>query len=214
MQIGASGHLNGLLWLDHADVKVVNEVMEDVDLNSSGLWDEFCAPLKKFIRRRVPSEQDTEDILQEVFARIFGSISSLKDGNKLDAWVYQIARNAIADYYRRQKKTTDSVELLEGMDTESDDVLSPSRELTSCLRPIINSLPEKYKQAILLTEFQNLTQRELSERLGLSLSGAKSRVRRARSLLKKTLLGCCRLEFDRLGNIIDYTHKTNSCKFC
>jgi len=196
MQIGASGHLNGLLWLDHADVKVVNEVMEDVDLNSSGLWDEFCAPLKKFIRRRVPSEQDTEDILQEVFARIFGSISSLKDGNKLDAWVYQIARNAIADYY------------------QSDDVLSPSRELTSCLRPIINSLPEKYKQAILLTEFQNLTQRELSERLGLSLSGAKSRVRRARSLLKKTLLGCCRLEFDRLGNIIDYTHKTNSCKFC
>ena len=188
--------------------------MASVDVNFATLWEEFSMPLKRFIRKRIPNEQDTEDTLQEVFAKIHGKIGSLEDDNKIHAWVYQIARNAIVDYYRKKNKPMESVELMEDLATESDDALSSSREIMSCLGPIINHLPEKYKQAILLTEFQNLTQKELSERLGLSLSGAKSRVQRARSVFKKTLLGCCHLEFDRLGNIIDYTHKTKSCKFC
>ena len=79
---------------------------------------------------------------------------------------------------------------------------------------MINSLPEKYKQALILTEFQNLTQKELAERMGLSVSGAKSRVQRARIKLKELLLGCCSLEFDHYGNVIDYEHKCSDCKFC
>ncbi len=106
------------------------------------------------------------------------------------------------------------MKLTEDITNEPDDDLSSNEEIVSCLKAMINHLPEKYKQAIILTEFQNLTQKELSERMGLSLSGAKSRVQRARSMLKETLLGCCHLEFDRLGNIIDYTHKTKDCKFC
>jgi len=51
-------------------------------------------------------------------------------------------------------------------------------------------------------------------RMGLSLSGAKSRVQRSREKLKQLLLGCCHLEFDRWGNVVDYKHKSNECKFC
>ncbi|MDA8226295.1 MAG: sigma factor-like helix-turn-helix DNA-binding protein [Desulfitobacterium hafniense] len=79
---------------------------------------------------------------------------------------------------------------------------------------MVDSLPETYKQAILLTEFQNMTQKELSEKLGISISGAKSRVQRGRKMLKEMLLGCCQLEVDRRGNIIDYQHKNSECEYC
>lgn len=65
-----------------------------------------------------------------------------------------------------------------------------------------------------MVKLHNVTQKELGERMCLSVSGAKSRVQRARVKLKEMLLGCCQLEFDRLGNVIEYKHKCSNSKFC
>lgn len=78
----------------------------------------------------------------------------------------------------------------------------------------INNLPEKYREAILLSEFEKLSQKEMSKKLGISISGVKSRVQRGRKILKEMLLGCCHLEFDSLGHVIDYEHKEKQCRFC
>jgi len=185
-----------------------------LDVKFTTIWEEFNLPLKNFIRKRIQHEQDIEDILQEVFSKIYNNMDSLKDSTKIHAWVYQITRNSIIDYYRKENRPMELSELINYLINEPEDDLSINEEIVSCLKVMINHLPEKYKQAIIYTEFQNLTQKELSEKMGLSLSGAKSRVQRARSMLKETLLGCCQLEFDRLGNIIDYKHKTRNCKFC
>jgi RNA polymerase sigma-70 factor (ECF subfamily) len=149
-----------------------------------------------------------------VFYKIHSNISSIKDTEKIHAWVYSIARNAIVDFYRTKKYEDRTIELSEDILSEPDDELVANDEIAQCLKAMIAYLPESYKQAILLTEFQYLTQKELSERMGLSVSGAKSRVQRARAMLKEMLLGCCQLEFDRLGNVIDYQHKCSDCKFC
>ncbi|AFV01169.1 RNA polymerase sigma factor SigZ [Dehalobacter sp. DCA] len=141
-------------------------------------------------------------------------MSGLKDDAKINAWIYRITRNTIVDYYRKQNKSIALMKFTENLTNVEDEDLSASGEIASCLKTMIEHLPEKYKEAIMLTEFYELTQKELSERLGLSLSGAKSKVQRARGLLKEMLLGCCHLEFDRLGNIIEYSHKTKDCKFC
>ncbi len=178
------------------------------------IWEEFSKPLKSFIKRRVKNDQDVDDILQNVFYKIHNSISSLRDSEKIHAWVYRIARNAVSDFYKKQKSEEDIVELSKDIISETDVELTANGEIAQCLKAMIHYLPEKHKQAIVLTEFQNLTQKELGERMGLSVSGAKSRVQRARVKLKKMLLGCCQLEFDRLGNVIDYQHKCNDCKFC
>lgn len=182
--------------------------------NIESIWEEFSTPLKSFIRRRVKNDQDVDDILQNVFYKIHNNISSLREAERIQAWVYRIARNAITDFYRTQKTDEDVIELSEDIINETEDELTANDEIAQCLKVMINYLPEKYKQAIVLTEFQNLTQKELGERMGLSLSGAKSRVQRARLKLKEMLLGCCHLEFDRLGNVIDYRHKCSDCKFC
>ena len=73
---------------------------------------------------------------------------------------------------------------------------------------MISTLPEPYREALVLTEFEGLTQKQMAARLGTSLSGAKSRVQRGREQLKQMLLERCEFEFDRLGRIIDCKPRT------
>ena len=84
--------------------------------------------------------------------------------------------------------------------------------LALSLKELIDELPEPYRQALILTEYQGLTQKQLAERMGLSLSGAKSRVQRARDKLRDMLLRCCHFEFDRRGHIVDYYERCCCCR--
>src|SRR5437588_9878415 len=176
------------------------------------IWEAFHTPLQQFIRRHVSDEATTEDVLQNVFLKIHQHMETLKDVKKLESWIYQIARNAIIDSYRSSKPTT-TLEAAEVLalpeELPDDDVVS---ELLPCIRAMVRSLPEHDRQALILTEYQGLTQKELSERLGLSFSGAKSRVQRAREKLKQQLLECCHFELDRRGHILDYQPRYHNCE--
>lgn len=178
------------------------------------IWEEFSVPLKKFIKKRVTNEQDADDIFQEISLKIHKNIGSVINDNKIHTWIYRVARNTITDYYRRNLNNFVFTDLTEDLESSTDEELSANAEIASCLKVMVDCLPEAYKQAILLTEFQNMTQKELSEKVGISISGAKSRVQRARKMLKEMLLGCCQLEIDSRGNIIDYRHKHSECKYC
>jgi RNA polymerase sigma-70 factor (ECF subfamily) len=175
------------------------------------VWEAFHIPLQQFIRRRVSDEATAEDVLQDVFLKIHQHMETLRDVKKLESWIYQITRNAIIDSYRSSKPMT-PLEVGEVLalpeELPDDEVVS---ELLPCVRAMVKSLPEADRQALVLTEYQGLTQKELSERLGLSFSGAKSRVQRAREKLRVMLLSCCHFEFDRLGRIIDYQPNCDCC---
>lgn len=180
----------------------------------SQVWQEFAGQLKKFIAGRVRDQGDVEDILQDVFLKIHRSISQLKNRDKLSTWVFQITRNAITDYYRYNQKSPAA----ETADLESFiQEVSPhdvQAEVATWLPPMIEQLPEKYREALRLTDIEGLTQQQLADRLNLSLSGAKSRVQRAREKLKDRLLQCCHLEFDRLGRVIEYQLQGDHCRYC
>ncbi len=183
-------------------------------INSNVIWHEFNAGLKSFIRKRVANENDAEDILQDVFLKVHRNIDTLKDNNRIHAWIYRITRNTIIDYYRKRDRNIELIEIDEDLIGEIEEEISINKEIGMCLNSMIQHMPEKYKQAIILTEFQNITQKKLAQELGMSISGAKSRVQRGRLMLKEALLDCCKIEFDRVGNVIDYKHKTKNCKFC
>ncbi len=180
-------------------------------MSTQQVWDAFHTPLQRFIRRRVPDEATAEDILQEVFLKIHQHIETLKDVKKLESWIYQITRNAITDYYRGKANmvTLELPEVLQlPAELPDDDMVT---ELFPSVRAMVNSLPERDRQALVLTEYQGLTQKEFAKRLGLSFSGAKSRVQRAREKLKQELLECCHFELDRRGGVIDYQPRCQSC---
>jgi RNA polymerase sigma-70 factor (ECF subfamily) len=179
-----------------------------MDDNLELIWEQYHQRLEKFIRSRVQSDE-VEDILQEVFIRIHRHLCCQVDWQKPDGWFYQIARNLIIDHYR---KRADHAELSEDHPAQIEFAEDePEAELALSLKDMVTALPEPYREALLLTEFQGLTQKQLAEAAGISLSGAKSRVQRARGVLKDMLLTCCHFEFDRRGSVMDYYEHCCCC---
>ena len=176
------------------------------------IWHEFAEKLGQFIRSRVSDPATAEDILQDVFVKIQKRLGQLQDPAKLEGWIYLIARNAIIDHYRTRKET---VEVPETLPAEPDSCDGEVQELKAAFRRMIYSLPEPYREAVVLTELGGLTQPELADRLKISLSGAKSRVQRGRGQLKQMLDECCTFEFDRRGRVIDCTPRAKAgCSEC
>jgi len=180
-------------------------------------WEELSARLRGFIARRVGDEAEAEDILQEVLLRIHRHGDTLEQAEHVHAWVYQIARNAITDAYRAHGARAALAAALAGPDRAVEDAPASAdlrAELATCLAPMIDRLPDAYRQAIMLTEFEGLTQESAAARLGLSLPGMKARVQRARRRLKAMLLECCQVEFDRRGGIAAYEAREAACRGC
>jgi RNA polymerase sigma-70 factor, ECF subfamily len=201
-----------------------------IDRNSASqpellaIWQELQTRLRAFIAARVADQADVEDLLQEVFLRIHRHLDSLEQADRLQAWVYQITRNAIIDHYRapsvRRELPAGGPADLDGLDStavlpgEAGDA-AELRELAACLHPLIERLPGTYRQAIRLTELDGVRQNAAAAQLGVSVSGMKSRVQRGRQHLKQMLLECCHLELDRRGGIIDYRLRPGqSCTNC
>lgn len=176
------------------------------------LWKEYHAKLRAFIARRIDDQFAVDDVLHDVFLKMNAKLDSLKEETKLESWLYQITRNAVIDYYRAQKPAAALPEWL--AQPEAEPAEQASREIAACLRPMIEQLPAHYREAVVLAELQGLTQQEVSQQQGISLSGAKSRVQRGRALLKEMLLQCCQFELDQRGHLIDYEQKGDSCDSC
>ena len=168
----------------------------------------------EFVARRVPSRDDAEDIAQEVMLRIYRHRADLEDADRLGAWVYRIASNAIADHYRRPSRR----ELTPGYvpepawdEPESEDL---RHELAACLSPLIERLPSIYREALELTEFADTSQVDAAAALGLSVSGMKARVQRARARLRDLLLDCCQVQLDRRRRVTDVRSRGRACGSC
>lgn len=175
------------------------------------LWRAYRAELFRFVLGRVRDETLADDIVHDVFIKAYGRRHDLKDPGKLRPWLYQITRNALVDHYRAQKPLDPLPEDLISGETGEDN--RAEQELARCLLPLLDRLPATYRHALTLAEFEGLTQHEIASREGLSLSGAKSRVQRARRRLREALLECCRVEMDNRGGIFDY-EPANGCEGC
>ena len=196
--------------------------MQGVTLSTEGVWSELHANIRAFVGRRVRQPADADDIVQRVFLQVHRALPTLRNVDKLHAWIYQTTRRAIADYYRAPAHTREvpagaAVDLAgEHVVTDSvdEDDASAFQELSSCLKPLINSLGVADQEALRLVELEGLTQVEAARRLGLSVSGMKSRVQRARLHLRTALEDCCRIGLDRRGGVIGYESRAGECRTC
>jgi RNA polymerase sigma-70 factor, ECF subfamily len=173
------------------------------------MWKEFETRLRSFIYSKVPDKDVTEDILQEVFIKIHLKIDTLRDESKLKPWLYQITRNMIMDYYRRNKSVNFSMLTPDEQEEETDN--KAMDEAMQDMIGMMKDLPQEYCEALCLTELDGLSQKEYAERIGVPYSSAKSRVQRSRKLLKDMLLKCCHYEFDKYGTVLSISKNCCCC---
>jgi RNA polymerase sigma-70 factor (ECF subfamily) len=182
------------------------------------LWEELAPHLRSFVARRAPRGVDIDDVVQEVFLRIQEQLPRLRDAGRIQAWIFQIARNVVADAFRSRSRREALVER-----TANEVSLAPKEvdertgeaELASCLMPMVRRLPEPYRQAIELTELRGVSQVEAARLAGISVSGMKSRVQRGREHIRRALEDICRIELDVRGGVVACSSRSGAaCGGC
>ncbi len=164
------------------------------------IWKNINERLSHFVLGKVKDADLTKDIVQDVFLKVFTKYDSIRNKDKIIPWIYQVARNEVVNHFRKNKTITLMNEI--EVSSNSDDNLTS--ELSECLHPMIDSLPEKYRQALIMADIEKIPQKEIAEKLNISYSGAKSRVQRGREMLKSLLEECCTITTDVYGDVLDY----------
>jgi RNA polymerase sigma-70 factor, ECF subfamily len=144
--------------------------------------------LMNVIGRMLPSREESEDIVQETFLRVYQHRSSFDFKHCFSTWLYTIALNLARNELRKKKKYR-FVDIADIQNTEIE--VSVEAKIPSDLGPALNeaigSLPEKYKTAFLLRDIEEMPYEEVARVLSVPLGTVKSRVNRARSILRDKL---------------------------
>lgn len=176
---------------------------------SEEFWNRYSIKLKSYIHRKVSDKYEAEDIFQEVFYRMFKNENKISEVKNMEAWLYRITNNAIIDYYRSKDRftTIDDIDSVSIKNDYSPEIDNYNSETASCLLKMAELLPTKDKEAIIESDYNGIQQNLLGEKWGISNSGAKNRVQRARKKLKDTMHKCCEVKSDQQGNIIELVNK-------
>lgn len=180
-------------------------------------WSDVAARLRPFVAHRVPSSE-IDDVVQDVLARMHRGLADLRDEDRLSAWMFQIARNAIADAARKHARAP--VETPDPDDTPAapptvDDDREAATALAGCVSLFVAQLASPYREAITLVELEGKTAREAAEMVGISVSGMKSRVQRGRAQLRELFERCCVIAVDARGKPTDFAPRVRpGCKPC
>lgn len=173
-------------------------------------WITHKDQLRSYIVKKTGDPDLADDILQDVYIKASQKIEQLETKDKLQNWLYRITHNTIMDFYRTHQNHEELVDDLPEEETSSE--MANLQSMAQCLRPMFDCLPEKYRQAMILSELDGLPQQAVADQLGLSLPATKSRVQRGRVKLKGILLDCCNIEAGGEG-IVDYHPKPKCADF-
>ena len=146
----------------------------------------------------VGNSEDTLDVSQDVFLKVYKSIGTFKGDSEFSTWLYRIAKNTALDFVRRRKQNVLSIdssgEENEGMDiADSNESTSPekavlSNERNQKLYDAIKQLSDEHREVIILRDINNYSYEEISQKLQIESGTVKSRLSRARENLRKILL--------------------------
>jgi RNA polymerase sigma-70 factor, ECF subfamily len=168
-------------------------------------WAEAVDRVRGFVAARVGDRELAADITHDVLVRSIAS-GALDDVDNPTAWLYRSARNAVIDHYRTRRvhETLDDEDAWPDPDPVDDGPNDATRELARCLQPMLEELPATAREALTRVDLDGQTHQQAAADLGLSVSGMKSRVQRARRQLRDVLTQCCAVALDATGAVAGY----------
>ncbi|WP_291129008.1 sigma-70 family RNA polymerase sigma factor [Flavobacterium sp. UBA7682] len=176
---------------------------------SESLWEVYSKDLKRYVFSQIKDEDTTNDVLQEVFIKIHLNIASLQKKESVKSWVFTIAHNTLMNFLNKKSIPFPIEDVAD--DFSADEEIHSAK---SCLLPLIKNLPEKYSEPLLLSEIKGKKQSEVANLLGITLSGAKSRIQRGRKLLQQGFMDCCHYKLNNDGFLVGEHQDKADCKMC
>ena len=153
--------------------------------------EQLSVPLQRYLERMVGDRATADDLLQETLLRIARGLPGFEGRSSVKTWAFTIATRIATDHFRRSDARIFVVEMDEAGELPAGDVDGEDRividEMNSCVREVIDGLPEDYRAALILHDLQGLTAAATAEACGCSLATAKIRIHRARARLRKAL---------------------------
>lgn len=180
------------------ELKTYNEI--------SDFWVLYKDALRNYIFKIVKDPDTANELSHEVLMKVYSSCCSGRSIRNIRSWLFQIAYNTCMDHFKKAGKTTDLK--LDVVDGETEEVYSNASEF---VLPLLKLLPKKYGEPLEMADLQGLKHQEVADRLGISLTSAKTRVHRARKMLKEQITECVNLEVDAFGQVSAFSVK-GSCE--
>lgn len=175
------------------------------ELDFQKVYEEFQTKIFRYLTNMV-GETEAEDLTQDVFVKVGLGLENFRGDSHMSTWIYRIATNTAIDRLRRASARKGEANPLppepadEAGENDSECLQADApalehriirQEMNGCIREVINTLPESYRTAIVLSELEGLPDSEIAEILGISLQAAKIRLHRARARLRQELRKAC-----------------------
>ncbi|MEM6317138.1 MAG: sigma-70 family RNA polymerase sigma factor [Bacteroidota bacterium] len=170
------------------------------------VWSNYKDGIFGYAFKRTQDKDVAEEITQQVLMKIYQACCNETEIRHLRSWLFQVTHNAIIDYQKQQQRLQSFSPKI--ATTEATTIWS---DLAMYLEPLISFLPPKYALPLELSVLKGFKQAEIAQQLNLSLSATKSRILRAKNLLRKEIESCCYLEKRADGQILDFRIK-RSCQ--
>lgn len=177
--------------------------------NINEVVQEFYEFLKAYIIKKTNDINLAEDIVQEVMLKLVESHKKNIEVNNIKAWLFQVTRNTIADYYK-DYYNKNKIEFNFNEDWKEHSISSENISTileSDFIIPMIGLLPEKYAKPLHLSDIENIPQKDIALQLNLGLSATKMRIQRGREKLKTLFIECCDIQYDKSGNFSSCTIK-------
>jgi RNA polymerase sigma-70 factor (ECF subfamily) len=171
-------------------------------IETEAIWNKLSSELYFFILKRVKNKNIADEVLQNSFLKIHRNLQTLQNPEKVKAWVFQITRNEISNFFK------DETKMIPGLNSESV-TTSEKYEEICCFDRFIQNLPQEYNEVMEVVYIQGKKQHEAAELIGISLANVKARIRRAKAILKKNFNECCKFDLNKDGKLIGESNCTS-----
>ncbi len=173
--------------MESTDEQLVRRVSDGDRTAFAVLYDRHASRVLGLLVRLLPTRGDADDVLQDVFWQAWKSSSRYdSERGSLRVWLFLIARSRAKDWLRRQKPSV-SDENWEATTNNSPSRRIEAAETNTQIQSALSELPDKQRQPIALAYYEGLTHHEISERLGIPLGTAKTRIRLGMQRLRDLL---------------------------
>lgn len=183
-----------------SDYTLIEEFTAGSEASFEELINRYSTKVYNLAFRYLKNQQDAEEVLQDVFSTVYRKVHKFEGKSAFSSWIYRVTVNAAFMKLRKKRRNKsifiDDVHqhirntwVCERSESENAIELTYRNEIRDLLEQNIDRLPDEYKGVFILRDVNGLTNREVGDTLGLTIPAVKSRLHRARTMLKRKLKG-------------------------